>query len=191
MKNIKFMTAVISMVLVVAGGVFAQIQPTPEITAKYQRSGPCRDPWISYAHADVSAHTDSVHGVGDSGQCNKYWYNNGSWSNYTELYNAVREYRNSLARSCVSYATKFQRDGTRVDYAVIDGTMFGTISKNGNLIGNDGGTLLSDLGSGLIGNDGSTLAARVLPTAGGSYGLQSGEKKRVKVGPNTYLVVKK
>lgn len=194
MKNIKLITAVIGLVLVVAGGVFAQIQPTAAKTEEMRRSGPCSDPWISWAHIDASAGTDAAHGVGNSTQCNPAWYANGYWANYTDLYNAVKEYRNSLARAGIRYVTKFQRDGTRVDYATIEGVMFGAISKNGRLIGLDGGTLVSDLGSGLLSDLGSGLisnAARVVPTAGGSYSLQAGEKKRVKVGPNTYLVVRK
>jgi hypothetical protein len=179
---------------------FAQIQPDQARTDKYRKEGPCSDPWISWAHIDASGGTDSAVGFGTYAQCNPKWYNNGSWSNYTELYNAVREYRNSLYQAGITWSRVPQSDGTIAFVTTIDGQKFGAIAKGlaikdgklvaaggGNLVGNDGASLVAAGGGNLVAAGGGN----VVPTAGGSFQLQSGEKKRIKIGKNTYLVVKK
>lgn len=200
----------LSLVFIAIGltSAFAQIQPDQARTDKYRKEGPCSDPWISWAHVDASAGTDSAVGFGTYAQCNPKWYNNGSWSNYTELYNAVREYRNSLYQAGIKWSRVPQSDGTIAFVTTIDGQKFGAIAKglaikDGKLVAAGGGNLVAAGGGNLVGNDGASLVAagggnlvaagggNVVPTAGGSFSLQSGEKKRVKVGKNTYLVVKK
>lgn len=203
MRNIRLLGLAIGLTLAAAAGTAAQIQPTAAKTAEMRQKGPCNDPWISWAYIDASAGTAEAAGFGSYGQCNPAWYNNGTWNNYTELYNAVREYRNSLYRAGISYTTKTQSNGTKVHFATIDGMMFGVIQQGNSLVGNDGASLISNQ-AGLISNAssdghggivaagaGNLQAPRVVPTAGGSYSLKAGEQKRIKVGPNTYLVIKK
>lgn len=167
--------------------VLAQIQPDQARTDKFRREGPCSDPWITWAYIDASAGTVGVVGFGNSGECNKMLYNNGSWNNYTDLYNSVRQYRNNMSSAGLNWVKKAQRDGSVAYYVTIDGVKFGSIFKNGYLVGNDGASLIGNDSAGLVGNDGSTLQAM----AANSYGLNSTSiKKRIKIGPNTYLVIK-
>lgn len=201
MKKIILSLAFITIGLTSA---FAQIQPDAKRTEDYRKKGPCSDPWISWAHIDASAGTDSAQGYGTYGQCNPKWYNNGSWSNYTELFNAVREYRNSLSQAGIAYKTKFNTDGSAVFYATIDGQAYGTVVKGlrkgtggkvFDLIGNDSGGLVGNDGASLVAAGGGNLVAagggNLVAAGGGNFSLQAGEKKRIKVGKNTYLVIKK
>lgn len=188
--------------------VFAQIQPDAKKTAEMKQRGPCRDPWISWAYLDLTAGIYDAVGFGDYGQCNPKWYNNGSWSSYTDLYNAVKEYRSSLSQNGITWSRIPQSDGTIAFVANVGGEKYGAIAKglaikDGKLVAAGGGNLVAAGGGNLVGNDGASLVAagggnlvaagggNVVPTAGGSFQLQSGEKKRIKVGKNTYLVIKK
>lgn len=205
MKKVLLLFAFI---IIGSASVFAQIQPDARKTEEMKQRGPCRDPWITWAHLDASASIYDAVGFGDYGECNPKLYNNGSWANYTELYNAVREYRKSLQSAGVSWQRVAQPNGTIAFFATIDGEKYGVIGKgleikNGKLVAAGGGNLVAAGGGNLVGNDGASLVAagggnlvaagggNVVPTGGGSYTLQSGEKKRIKIGKNTYLVVKK
>lgn len=172
----KKILLVITFIIIGSSAVFAQIQPDARKTDEMRQRGPCSDPWITWAHLDASASIYDAVGFGSYGECNPKLYNNGSWANYTELYNAVREYRKSLQSAGINWQRVVQPNKTIAFYMTVDGEKYGLIGKgleikNGNLVAAGGGN--------------------VVPTGGGSYTLQSGEKKRIKIGKNTYLVVKK
>ncbi|MEK7723578.1 MAG: hypothetical protein AAB336_04465 [Acidobacteriota bacterium] len=208
MKNIRLTTLLIGLLIIGVSSTFAQIQPTQAKTDEMRKNGPCSDPWISWAYIDVSAGTDSVVGFGSYAQCNPKWYNNGSWNNYTELYNAVKEYRRSLSQAGISWNRIAQPNGTIAFIATVDGEKFGAIGKglaikdgkligtdSAGLVGNDGASMVAAGGGNMVAAGGGNMVAagggNVVPTAGGRYTLLSGERKRIKVGKNTYLVIKK
>lgn len=183
-----------------ATSIFAQNPPTQSRTEELKKIGPCRDAWITYAYHDLTAGIYDPIGFQDYGQCNPKWYNNGSWSNYTELYNAVKEYRNSLSQNGISYSRISQPNGTIAFVANVGGEKFGTIAKglaikNGKLIGLDGATLVGNDGASMVAAGGGNMVAagagNMVAAGGGNFTLQAGETKRIKVGKNTYLVIKK
>lgn len=191
----------LSLVLVVMGltSVFAQIQPTSAKTDEMRKRGPCNDPWITWAYLDVTAGIYDPVGFGNYGQCNPKWYNNGSWSNYTELYNAVKEYRSSLSGAGINWARQVQPNGTIAFYATVDGVKYGVIGKgmiikDGKLIGNDSAGLVGNDGASLVAAGGGNMVAagggNMVAAGGGNFQLMSGAKKRIKVGTNTYLIIK-
>lgn len=202
MKNVIL---VLVFIAIASTSAFAQIQPTPAKTAEMKQRGPCSDPWITWAHLDATAGIYDPVGFGSYAECNPKFYNNGSWSNYTELYNAVKEYRKSLADAGMSWKMAVQPNGTIAFYTDVDRAKYGVIAKdlklvNGKLVGNDGASLK---GVSLIGQDGSTLVAagggnlvaagggNMVAAGGGNFTLQAGEKKRIKIGKSTYLVIRK
>ena len=169
----------------------AQIQPSQAKTDEMRRRGPCRDPWITWAHLDATASTSDVIGFGDYGQCNPKWYNSGSWNNYTELYNAVVEYRNSLYRSGITWQRQSLPDGTIAFFANVDGAKYGAIGKGMVL---QGDKLIGTDSAGLVGNDGASLAAgggNMVAAGSLNLQLQAGEIRRIRVGRNTYMVIRR
>ncbi len=178
----------------------AQIQPTQARTDEMRRQGPCRDPWISWAYIDASAGTAAATGFGDTAQCNPRWYNNGSWSSYIELYNAVRDYRNSLYNAGLTWQTQPQSNGTIAFFVTVDGVKYGAVGRGMVL---QGGKLIGTDSAGLVGNDGASLVAagggnlvaagggNMVAAGGMNYQLQAGEARRIRVGPNTYMVIRR
>lgn len=104
---LKFRTILL---VVMAGGILvslpsatsAQLPPSvvEQLTPKYRSQGPCSDPWITIAINDVFANTKRIQGVGETGECNKYQYNFGTWSNYAELYKAVKNAQRWVNNPC-------------------------------------------------------------------------------------------
>jgi hypothetical protein len=197
MKNVIL---VLIFLAIATTSAFAQIQPTPAKTAEMKQRGPCSDPWITWAHLDATAGIYDPVGFGTYGECNPKFYNNGSWSNYTDLYNAVREYRSSLSQAGVSWNRVAQPNGTIAFYANVGGEKFGVIGKgmriqNGKLIGNDSAGLVGNDGASLVAAGGGNMVAagggNMVAAGGGNFTLQSGEKKRIKIGKSTYLVIRK
>ena len=188
--------------LIVMGATpaLAQIQPSQAKTDEMRSKGPCRDPWISWAYQDASGSGTEAMGFGDFAQCNPKWYNNGSWNNYTELYNAVVEYRNSLYRSGITWQRQSLPDGTIAFFANVDSAKYGAIGKGMKL---DGDRLIGTDSAGLVGNDGASLVAAGggnLVAAGGgnmvaagslNQQLLAGAIRRIRVGRNTYMVIRR
>ena len=90
------------LLLLMAGGVLVSLPSVAsaqlpqsvvdQLTPKYRSQGPCSDPWITIAINDVFGNTRKIQGGGETGECNKSLYNGGTWSNYAELYKAVKTY---------------------------------------------------------------------------------------------------
>lgn len=64
------------------------VRPNPSDTevAQWRQRGPCSDPWVSKAVTEVKGRVD---GYAYQGDCRTTLYNNGSWSNYDQLYRYV------------------------------------------------------------------------------------------------------
>jgi hypothetical protein len=160
------------------GGVFASLPSiasaqlpqsvVDQLTPKYRSQGPCRDPWITIAINDVFANTREIKGVGDAGECNKYLYNGGTWSNYAELYKAVKQSFDDQAAGRLQITKKALANGNfEIATSIVGRPEF----TNTQIVSHDGGTLLTSDGAGLtisvvaqgggnmIGNSGSTLVS--------------------------------
>ncbi len=198
MKNLALLG--VAALLLTGAPALAQMQPTQAQTDQMRRQGPCRDPWISWAYVDASSGTEDAKGFSDAAQCNPRWYNNGSWSSYTELYNAVKDYRNSLYNAGLSWQRMVQPNGTIAFFVAIDGVKYGAIGRGMVL---QGGKLLGTDSGGLVGNDGASMVAagggnmvaagggNMVAAGGGNFQLQAGETRRIKVGRSTYMVIRR
>lgn len=121
------------------------------------QAGSCRDPWVTQAITEVTGRQPN--GNYESGECNIYNFNGGSWNNYTELKRYVRGYfaRNTYPTAPVSTVAS---PSLAPRVAPSSNVALQSSLRNGKLIGDGGGTLIGDGGGTLIGHDGATATTR-------------------------------
>src|SRR6185436_6134607 len=90
-----------------------------QLTPKYLRQGPCRDPWVTIAINDVFANTRTIQGQGDLGECDPHRYQDGSWTSYADLYQGVKTAFNNLTAAGVK--TTLTRLGNGMGKLAVDG----------------------------------------------------------------------
>lgn len=172
-------------------GVYAN--PEAESIATWKRLGPCADPWVTMA-------LNVVHGTADRAKCNAALYNGGRWSDFNDLVHAVGRKQATISGS--ASASRPTIDLSRIKYqcstpnicAIFsnDGNKVGLLSNGkfqpevpatmvaaggGNLVGNDGASLITDNGAGLVAAGAGNLIAQKVnmnPPASpmGGYSLQ-------------------
>jgi hypothetical protein len=134
-----------------------------QLTPKYRRLGPCRDPWVTIAINDVFANTRTIQGVGDWGECAPIKYGTmGSWSSYADLYQSVKTvFNNTSGRLTITKET-LPSGNLRVT----------TQSANGKFVHND---IVSHDGGTLLASDGATLIiASAISQGGGNILVNQG-----------------
>jgi hypothetical protein len=179
-----------------------------QLVPKYRAQGPCRDPWVTIAIIDTFAGTRSINGVGDFGDCDKSRYNGGSWSNYAELYRAVKTaFANAMSVN-LAISKQALANGTWKITTTLP-TSQGTFINN-QIISHDGGTLITSDGAGLsvsssvvsqgggniLTNNGGTLVgsggSSVVSQGGGNFSVlsASGDEARVNLGRSILILHK-
>lgn len=140
-----------------------------QLTPKYQFGGQnfvCRDPWITIAINELYGGTGKINGIGDFGECNIYWYNNGSWSNYAELYRAVKQaFDNQRAAGLVITKQTVGNGNYKITTSLSSRPDF-TATQ---IISHDGGTLITSDGAGITMKQGSNI----LTNNGGTFSVLS------------------
>jgi hypothetical protein len=142
-----------------------------QLTPKYRRQGPCRDPWLTIAIGDVFASTHTIQGIGDAGECNPHLYNGGSWGSYAELYRGVKTAFDNM-RGTVTITKTLMSDRT---YKIVMDAGPGYKPWT-QVISNDGGTLISQDGSNIILNGGGNMRVQ-----------STGTEKRINLGKSVLV----
>lgn len=163
-----------------------------QLTPKYRRLGPCRDPWVTIAINDVFGNTRTIQGVGDWGECDHSRYGKaGSWSSYAELYQSVKTAFNNTAAARLTITKDALPNGDiKITTKSADGKFVHAdiiTHDGGSLLASDGATLavasvVAQGGGNLIGHNGSTL----LTNNGGT--MTVGQSKLLAVSDNEMRV---
>ena len=192
--NLKTLTLIAATLLLslLSTTSFAQANPSEATTQKY-RNKPCRDPWISYGFADVTAGTYQVQGFMDLGDCNPANFNGGSWRNYAELYKAIHEYRSATIKALVHYAYHYNPTLQNWSVALKDSAQRDGV-LGGYLISQDGSGLRRASAAEIVAQGGGNIVAQgggnLVNTNGSNYSVFSGAKRYIKLGTNSWLVIK-
>ena len=152
------------------------------------------DPWIFQVYKELWGRQPSAW------ELNINNYNSGSWNNYGELKNYIKDYQYSLQSQ--SYKTSV--------VSVANNRSVVGFYQNGQqiavtLIGNDGGTLISNDVARLIGNDSAGSPASLVGNDGASiqlknmagvyfgsmYGTLSAGSKRIKTSGKGSIIIRK
>jgi hypothetical protein len=146
------------------------------------------DPWIFDAYREIYSRQPNAF------ELNIKNYNNGSWNNYEELKNYIKEYQASLSNQKMVIKTAvinkdkslagFFYNGKQIAASVVT-------HQGGNLIGMDGASLIGNDAGSLVGPDGGTISFKNLPTvrfsSSSSYSLKAG--KVIKTSGKGVLVI--
>jgi hypothetical protein len=179
-----------------------------QLVPKYRAQGPCRDPWVTIAIIDAFASTRAINGVGDFGDCDKSRYNGGSWSNYAELYRAVKTAfdnamsvnlaisKQALANGSWKITTTLPTNqGTFINNQIIShdgGTLItsdgASLSVGSTVVSQGGGNILTNNGGTLVGSGGSSVVSQ----GGGNFRVLSvsGDEASVNLGRSILLLRK-
>lgn len=146
--------------------------PNPEQTARARREGPCRDPWVTIALNASKSGVTAIQGVGDVGECNTQLYGGGRWSSFGELYRYVEEARRNARQQNVAWVMSAAPNNN----FNIDLKDTSTRETLWHIVAGGGGNVVSNDGAGLIG-DGA-----------GTYTLQAGAKRVIKLGKSVIII---
>jgi len=189
LRHLITFAAVVTVSLISARSAGAQQMnnPTAERVAAARKANFCEDPWITIAIWTDSGGMDKPNGVGQLGECRKELYNGGSWGSFAELFRHVQATRAAVRQQGASFSL---RDNGGNTLAVITRAPNGMEIKEvvaGRLVSQDGGTIVSNGGSGLVSHDGGSIVA----TGGGNYSVQSAGRATITLPGGRVLVLNK
>jgi hypothetical protein len=163
--------------------------PALGLLAPLAAQAQCRDPWLNQIYRQL--YNRAPVGQGESCECNIKLYNNGSWANYQELTNFVKQLQQTGLR--FGYAPL----GNNTVMAVAQGNLIQAVSvldANGNLVAAGGGNLVAAGGGNLVAAGGGNLTGLRAATPGfgfgSGYSVQSGEKRRLPTSGKGAIVIK-
>jgi hypothetical protein len=140
----------------------------PDLVNKVRAAGVCKDPWITQAFKEVKGSGPA--GWGLTNECTIKLYNNGSWSSYNQLRDAVRAYHNSIRVTPILFVPVYKpgvnttTDKNAVAVIAIEGL---AARLQARLVGNDGASLIGNDSAGIIAASTSTLKRADMVAAGG------------------------
>jgi hypothetical protein len=114
----------------------------------------------------------AIQGVGDVGECDPKLYNNARWSNFGELFGYVEQTQRSTRQQGVAWV----KSAAPNNNFNIDLKDTGTRETLWHIVAGGGGNVVSNDGAGLIG-DGA-----------GTYTLQSGARRVIKLGKSVIII---
>jgi hypothetical protein len=118
------------------------------VAFNFNASAQKADPWIIQAYKEMYGRQPTTW------ELNIKNYNLGSWNNYPQLKEYIKEYQNSMQSNGYTVSvTALANNQSKVTF-LQNGTAVAV-----GLIGNDAGSLIGNDAGSLVGNDGASLAA--------------------------------
>ncbi len=129
-----------------------------DLVNKVRGAGVCKDAWITQAFKEVRGSTPA--GWGSTNECSIQLYNNGSWSSYNQLRDAVRAYHNSMRVTPIKFLPVYKPNvnfTTNKDAVAIIAAEGSTARLAARLVGNDGASLIGNDSAGMVAAGGLNL----------------------------------